>query len=125
MRDLWLWLVVLAAAAAGFFAAYLWFQLKPAPSSETTKPVAPPPASPAFLEEPVKGAPDAPVTIVEFADFKCGFCVRHFTRTLPLIVTEYINTGKVRYIYRNFAFLGVESRWAAEASECAHEQGRF
>lgn len=126
MRDLWLWLLVLAAAGAGFLVAYLWLQPKSGAPSETAKPVAPPPpASPAFLEEPFKGAPDAPVTIIEFADFKCGFCVRHFTRTLPVLVTEYINAGKVRYGFRNFAFLGVESRWAAEASECAHEQGRF
>jgi protein-disulfide isomerase len=123
MRDLWLWLLVLAAVAAGFLVAYLWFQ--PKPESPITKPVVPPPASPVFLDEPFKGSADAPVTIIEFADFKCGFCVRHFARTLPVLVTEYINTGKVRYLFRNFAFLGVESRWAAEASECAHEQERF
>jgi protein-disulfide isomerase len=118
MKDLWIWLIV--AAAAGFLAAYLVFQ----PRGE--KPIAQPPTvTTAFLDEPAKGAEDAPVTIIEFADFKCGFCLRHFTQTLPLLEEEYIKAGKVRYIYRNFPILGVQSRWAALASECAHEQGRF
>ncbi|MCS6937158.1 MAG: DsbA family protein [Candidatus Bipolaricaulota bacterium] len=126
MSDKW-WIFFLIGVLLGLLGGWLFKTItspRDSRPSVATPPQAPAP-SPAFLEEPSKGAPDAPVTIVEFADFKCGFCVRHFTRTLPLIVTEYINTGKVRYIYRNFAFLGVESRWAAEASECAHEQGRF
>lgn len=117
MKDVWVW--VIAAAVAGFLAAYLLFQ----PKHELTQP--PPTAPPALLDEPVQGAEDAPVTIIEFADFKCGFCLRHFVQTLPRIKEEYIQTGKVRYIYRNVPILGVQSRWAALAGECAHEQGRF
>ncbi len=117
MRDLWIWL--LAAAAIGFLAAYLVLQ----PKGE--KPAQAPPTPVAFLDEPSKGAADAPVTIVEFADFRCGFCLRHFTQTLPSLEEEYIQTGKVRYVFRNFPILGVQSRWAALAAECAHEQGRF
>ncbi len=125
MKDWWIWLIV--AAAAGFLTAYLVFQ----PRGE--KPVAQPPtvttpepsAANAFLDEPAKGAENAPVTIIEFADFKCGFCLRHFTQTLPALEAEYIQTGKVRYVFRNFPILGVQSRWAALAGECAHEQGRF
>jgi protein-disulfide isomerase len=77
------------------------------------------------LDEPAKGAEDAPVTIIEFADFRCGFCLRHFVQTLPALEEEYIATERVRYIFRNFPILGVQSRWAALAAECAHEQGRF
>jgi len=112
MKDLWIW--VLVAAAAGFLAAYLLLQ--------PPKPAA---GGAALLDEPAQGAADAPVTIIEFADFKCGFCLRHFTQTLPILREEYIATGKVRYIFRNFPILGVQSRWAALAAECAHEQGRF
>ncbi|MCL6641760.1 MAG: DsbA family protein [Candidatus Bipolaricaulota bacterium] len=119
MRDLWIWLIV--AAAAGFLAAYLLLQ----PGRE--RPLTPQsvPAPKVLLDEPAKGAEDAPVTIIEFADFRCGFCLRHFVQTLPTLEEEYIATGKVRYIYRNFPILGVQSRWAALAAECAHEQGRF
>lgn len=117
MKDLWIWL--LAAAVAGFLAAYLVLQ----PKSE--KPAPTPAAPKAFLDEPAKGAENAPVTIIEFADFKCGFCLRHFMQTLPILEEEYIETGTVRYVYRNFPILGVQSRWAALAGECAHEQGRF
>jgi protein-disulfide isomerase len=112
MKDLWIW--VLVAAAAGFLAAYLLLQ--------PPKPAA---GGAALLDEPAQGAADAPVTIIEFADFKCGFCLRHFNQTLPILREEYIATGKVRYIFRNFPILGVQSRWAALAAECAHEQGRF
>ncbi len=116
MKDFWIWLLV--AAAAGFLAAYLLFQ-REHPTAQTA------PSPKALLDEPAQGAEDAPVTVIEFADFKCGFCLRHFVQTLPILREEYIATGKVRYIYRNFPILGVQSRWAALAAECAHEQGRF
>ncbi len=118
MKDFWIWLIV--AAAAGFLAAYLLLQ----PGRETLTPQAVP-APKVLLDEPTQGAEDAPVTIIEFADFRCGFCLRHFVQTLPILKEEYIATGKVRYVYRNFPILGVQSRWAALAAECAHEQGRF
>ncbi len=115
MKDFWIWLIV--AAAAGFLAAYLVLQ----PKAEPRQPSAPK----ILLEEPSKGSSDAPVTIIEFADFRCGYCLRHFLQTLPILEEEYIATGKVRYVFRNFPILGVQSRWAALAAECAHEQGRF
>lgn len=71
------------------------------------------------------GNPDAPVTIVEFSDFQCPFCGRFFQAVLPQIIEKYVKTGKVKFVYRDFAFLGEESQWAAEAAECAHEQGKF
>jgi len=72
-----------------------------------------------------KGDPNAPVTIIEFADFQCPFCGRHATVTGPQIDQQYIQTNKVRLGFWNFAFLGPESNWAAEAAECAAEQGKF
>lgn len=121
MKDLWIWLIV--AAAVGFAAAYLLFQSQGEYPGAQQPPTQTAPK--ALLDEPAQGAEDAPVTIVEFADFKCGFCLRHFLQTLPTLTAEYIQTGKVRYIYRNFPILGVQSRWAALAAECAHEQGHF
>jgi protein-disulfide isomerase len=75
--------------------------------------------------DPSLGDPNAPVTIVEFADFQCPFCGRFQQETIPPIVEEYVKSGKVRIVYRDFAFLGVESMDAALASECANEQGKF
>jgi protein-disulfide isomerase len=74
---------------------------------------------------PVLGNKDAKVTIIEFADFRCPFCEQFFTNTLPQITTDYINTGKVKFYFRNFAFLGDASTVAADASECANDQGKF
>jgi protein-disulfide isomerase len=119
MKDFWIWLIV--AAVAGFLAAYLVLQ----PGRERTLTPQAVPAPKVLLDEPAKGAEDAPVTIIEFADFRCGFCLRHFVQTLPALEEEYITTGKVRYVFRNFPILGVQSRWAALAAECAHEQGHF
>ena len=71
------------------------------------------------------GNPNAPVTIIEFADFQCPFCGRFFAQTKPQIDEAYIQSGKVRLGYWNFAFLGDESTWAAEAAECAADQDKF
>jgi protein-disulfide isomerase len=72
-----------------------------------------------------KGDPKAPVTIIEFADFQCPFCGRFFATTQPQIDEAYIQSGKVRLGYWNFAFLGDESTWAAESAECAADQDKF
>lgn len=76
-------------------------------------------------DAPFLGDPSALVAIVEFADFQCPFCGRFFHQTEPQIVEQYVKTGKARLVYRDFAFLGAESEWAAEAAECAGEQGKF
>jgi protein-disulfide isomerase len=73
---------------------------------------------------PSKGAADAPVTIVEFADFQCPFCGA-LVRTLQQIQTAY--KGKVRIVYLQFPLVNVhpDAQKAAEASLCAHEQNKF
>lgn len=72
-----------------------------------------------------KGDPNAPVTIIEFGDFQCPFCGRFAAQTEPQLDEQYIQSGKVRFGYFNFAFLGSESTWAAEAAECAADQDKF
>lgn len=74
---------------------------------------------------PVQGNPNAKVTVVEFADFQCPFCERFFQDVEANLIKDYVNTGKVKFAFRHYAFLGTESTWAAEASECANEQGKF
>ena len=71
------------------------------------------------------GAASAPVRIIEFVDFQCGACGRFATELEPLIAAEFIETGIASLEIRHFPFLGAESFAAAEASECALDQGRF
>ena len=71
------------------------------------------------------GDPKAPVLIVEYSDFQCPFCARFHTQTAPQIIDNYVKTGKARFVYRHFAFLGPESEAAAQAVECAKDQGKF
>lgn len=74
---------------------------------------------------PVLGNKNAKVTIVEFADFQCPFCEKFFTDSYPSLKKDYIDTGKVKFAFRDYAFLGQESTFAAEAGRCANDQGKF
>jgi protein-disulfide isomerase len=74
---------------------------------------------------PTLGRPDAPVTIVEFADFQCPFCRDFVLGEFAGIVRDYIVPGKVRLEWVALDFDGAESTDAAEAALCALEQGRF
>ena len=75
----------------------------------------------------IKGDQNAPVVMVEFSDFECYYCIRHYSQTEVKIVAEYVDTGKVKIIYKHFPLtLGhPNSQKAAEAAECAGEQGKF
>lgn len=73
------------------------------------------------------GSLNSVVTIVEFSDYQCPFCGRYAQETYPQVIADYVKTGKVRYIAKNFPLdqihpLAVK---AAEAAECAGEQGKF
>lgn len=74
---------------------------------------------------PVKGNKDAKVKIVEFADFRCPFCEKVFTDTEPQLFKDYVDSGKASFEFRHYAFLGPASTVAANAAECANEQGKF
>jgi len=78
-------------------------------------------------DDPVKGDPDAPVTIIEFSDFQCPFCSRFFQQTLPLIEKNYIETGKVKLVYRDLPLASIHPNAIPShiAAECADEQGKF
>jgi len=78
-------------------------------------------------DDPMKGNPDAEITIVEFSDFQCPFCWRFYTQTLPLIEQNYISTGKVNFVYRDFPIQSIHPYAvpAAVVAECADDQGKF
>lgn len=75
-------------------------------------------------DDPVKGDADAPVTIVEFSDYECPFCGRWFLQTYPQIKKEYIDTGKVKMVFRDFPLnFHKNAQVAGEAAECVRDQG--
>lgn len=76
-------------------------------------------------EDVILGNAGAPVTIIEYGDFQCPFCGKFFSETESQIKENYVKSGKVKFVYRHFAFLGPESMAAAEAAECAKDQGKF
>lgn len=88
---------------------------------------APPRPAVSADDDPVLGSPDAPITIIEFSDFECPFCSRFHRDTLPAIQQEYIETGVVKLVYRDFPIdrIHPNARVAHVAAECADEQGMF
>lgn len=76
---------------------------------------------------PVMGSTNAPVTLIEFSDYECPFCARFYTQTEGQIKSEYIDTGKVKFYYRDFPLPQIHpgAQKAAEAARCAGDQGKY
>jgi protein-disulfide isomerase len=87
---------------------------------------APPVLSPVALADGYAlGLATAPVTVDVWEDFQCPYCLRFTELVEPQVVSTYVESGKVRYVFHDLAFLGEESRWAAVAARLAEQQGRF
>jgi protein-disulfide isomerase len=84
-----------------------------------------PALTPAELAGESQGAANAPVVVVEYGDYQCPSCRQWFLGPYQQLKTDYIDTGRVRFVFRNMAFIGNESTWAAEAAQCAADQGQF
>lgn len=79
-----------------------------------------------LTDGPFLGTEGAPVTIVEFSDFECPFCKRHYFQTFPQLYDNYIVTGKVKYVYKHFPIpQHVYANILAKGSVCADKQGYF
>jgi protein-disulfide isomerase len=77
-------------------------------------------------DDPRLGKADAKVTIIEFGDFQCPYCRAFWRETLPRIKKEYVDTGRVRIAYRDFAQdAHLEALMTAMAAECAEDQGKY
>lgn len=147
MRSRYVWFVVLVIAAL-LVAACGPQMATPVPEEEAASTPASPSATeaaPATEESPsgetgssagytavdpddwhVQGPADAPVTIIEYSDFECPYCARYSTETYPQIKEQYIDKGQVRYIFRHFPLqFHAQALPAAQAAECAGEQGKF
>ncbi|MAG38038.1 disulfide bond formation protein DsbA [Candidatus Pacearchaeota archaeon] len=86
----------------------------------TQQPTQPSQVSASIDDDAVLGDKDAPVTIIEFSDYQCPFCQRHATNTHPLLKSEYVDTGKVKIVFRDFPLTSIhpQAQPAAEAAEC-------
>ena len=72
------------------------------------------------------GSKDAPITIVEFTDYQCPYCLRFTKTTFPLLKRKYVDTGKVRWVALNLPLaFHKDATKAAQATHCAGEQGKF
>jgi len=75
---------------------------------------------------PILGNIDAPLTLVEFGDYQCSFCKRHFVQTHDLIMKNYVVTGNVKILFKDLIMTsGEDSINAAHATHCAKDQGMF
>ena len=75
---------------------------------------------------PTLGNIDAPLTLVEFGDYQCSFCKKHFVQTHDLIMKNYVATGNVKILFKDMIVTSGEgSIKAAHAAHCAKDQGMF
>ena len=73
----------------------------------------------------ILGDPNAPITLVEFGDYQCHFCNVYYHNTEHEIFENYVKTGKINVIFKDYTIIGPDSIRAAHAAHCASEQGKF
>jgi len=73
------------------------------------------------------GSDDATVTIFSYSDYQCPYCRRHATTVMPQIIKEYVDSGKVRMVMREYPIQTIHPRAfaAAQAAACAGQQGKY
>ncbi len=74
---------------------------------------------------PIRGNPNAPITILEWGDYQCTFCYKFHQNTLDTIQDNFIDTGKVKLVFKDFPLNGPDSLLAAEAAYCAEDQEKY
>ncbi|MDH3795110.1 MAG: DsbA family protein [Nitrosopumilus sp.] len=74
---------------------------------------------------PIMGDSNAPITILEWGDYQCTFCYKFHQNTMDIINEDFIKTGKVKLIFKDFPLNGPDSLLAAEASYCAQDQKKY
>ncbi len=126
-------IIMITLGALFIVSAIIYPQVKPIVDVVTVQSVPRP-----NVDRNSMGDPNAPIQIVDYSDFQCPFCEDFFTKTEPLLVKYYIETGKVRFTYRSAgnwvsnniaratgAPARTESQDAAHAAYCAADQGKF
>ena len=72
-----------------------------------------------------QGSNSATLDLVEFGDYQCPFCEKFFQQTEPQVTNEYVNSGKVKFYFLDFAIVGPDSLTLSEGAWCADEQGKY
>jgi len=112
--------IVLVTLVAVFATSYMSdFETARTPNTENETKVL------ELKDAPVLGSKDATVTIVEVGDYQCHMCKLWFEETRPLIIENYIETGKANLVFIDMPFLGSDSTPASEATYCADDQGKY
>lgn len=93
--------------------------------SDNAKEIANTKIDPITSSDFILGNADAKVAVILYTDFQCPFCGKFFKETEETIIKSYIQQGKIKFVHRDFAFLGNESIKSAEAARCAADQGKF
>jgi protein-disulfide isomerase len=133
--------LVIAALSAGFFGGSVWTenqllkkgvaQIAPSALAQAgnqqapSQPQQPTTGTASIDDDPVLGDKNAPVTLIEFSDYECPFCKRYFDQTFTQIKTKYIDTGKVKLVFRDLplSFHDPMATKEAVAANCAQKQG--
>lgn len=100
----------------------------PPTGAQPTQPTAPTqPVEVELGDAPTLGDGDATVTVIEFSDFECPFCGRYYTNVMPQLKSEYVDTGKVLFAYKQFPLTSIHPNAfkASEAALCADDQDKF
>ena len=74
---------------------------------------------------PIKGDPNAPITILEWGDYQCTFCYKFHQNTLDIINEDFIKSSKVKLVFKDYPLNGPDSLLASEASYCAQDQEKY
>ena len=74
---------------------------------------------------PMLGDPNAKITIVEFGDYQCTYCHLFHQNTKDALLQQYVDTGKVNFVFRDYPLNGPDSVFAADAAYCAGDQGKY
>ena len=74
---------------------------------------------------PIMGNPNAPITILEWGDYQCTFCYKFHQNSLDMIKEDFVKTGEVKIIFKDFPLNGLDSKLAAEATYCAQDQDKY
>lgn len=132
--------LLLITFGVGFLGGSLWNENKllkggtalaaPSVPTQAGTQVAPQPQQPttgtaSVDDDPVLGDKNAPITLIEFSDYECPFCKRYFDQTFTQIKTKYIDTGKVKLVFRDLplSFHDPMATKEAVAANCARKQG--
>jgi protein-disulfide isomerase len=132
MRNILVYLGGIAVILVAVVGLYQWFgkpTIKVTPGQQAAAPGAPQEAAKGAPDKVrdddfVLGSPDAPVTLIEYASLTCPHCARFHTAVLPKFKAEYIDTGKVRLVYRDFPLDGMALR-ASALARCAGKERFF